>query len=471
MEKKKEFKMREALERIDAIKCRLNEMAENLESDKQREDFTDAEKAESKELMREMVILQNKVMANTPTIEVREGANIDDINRQMREHIKNGQRFELRISRDWGVDSGFTGNASTYASGMSGTNPFPITTGDIVEPLWKNTILSAIGSPLLTGLKGNYQWPVVESFEATVNDEGVALGDTAIPLSKLIAKPERIGIAVPITREAFNETDDLLRLVATKYIPMAAAALMNKIMFSQTAVANATNLIGPFCGANVKAGHKMKYTTDAPTLANLTALKGKVLGENIIAEGLCYVMNEVTKAELEGTPKWSGSADAIIDGQGRINGVPVYCTNWIEPGQVYFGAFKYAPQGIFGDMSIIIDPYTLARKNAIDFVLNCDYAITVLRKEAFAMLHKHGIVLDLTEGTVTAAAGDGHTLQLTATTFPAGATVTWASSASGKATVSNKGLVTGVAAGSANITATITVDGTTYTATCAVTVS
>lgn len=468
---KKEFKMREALERIDVIKGRLNEMAENLESDKQREDFTDAEKAEQRELMRELTILQSKVMANTPTVEVKRGCDVAEINRQMREHIKNGQRFELRISRDWGVDSGFDGNASTYASGMSGTNPFPITTGDIVEPLWKQTILSAIGSPLLTGLKGNYQWPVVEAFEATVNDEGVALGDTAIPLSKLIAKPERCGIAVPITREAFNETDDLLRLVATKYIPMAMAALMNKIMFSQTAVANATNLIGPFCGSNVKSGHKLKYTSAAPTLANLTALKGVVLGENIIAEGLCYVMNEVTKAELEGTPKWSGSADAIVDGNGRINGVPVFCTNWIEPGQIYFGAFKYAPQGIFGDLSMIVDPYTLARKNAIDFVLNCDYAITVLRKEAFAMLHKHAIVLDLESGSVTAATGDGHTLQLNATPYPAGSTVTWASSNSAKATVSNKGLVTGVASGSANITASITVDGVTYTATCAVTVS
>lgn len=53
-----------------------------------------------------------------------------------------------------------------------------------------------------------------------------------------------------------------------------------------------------------------------------------------------------------------------------------------------FGSFKYAPQGLFGEMSIIIDPYTLARKNSIDFVLNADYAITTLREEAFAMLSK-----------------------------------------------------------------------------------
>ena len=53
--------------------------------------------------------------------------------------------------------------------------------------------------------------------------------------------------------------------------------------------------------------------------------------------------------------------------------------------------------------------------------------------------------------------------------YPADATVTWASSAEAKATVS-AGLVSGVAAGKTNITASITEGGTTYSDTCAVTV-
>ncbi len=63
------------------------------------------------------------------------------------------------------------------------------------------------------------------------------------------------------------------------------------------------------------------------------------------------------------------------------------------------------------------------------------------------------------------------TKQLTATTIPADAEVTWTSSDDTKATVSDSGLVTGVAAGSATITAKITVDGTDYSDTCAVTVT
>lgn len=388
--KKEQFNFREAYERVDAIKGRLNEMAQNLESDKEREAFTEAEEGERKQLFRELDILEMKIKANTPTIEVMHREDIAEANRQIRECLAAGNRFELKISR--AVASSFKGNASGYSNPGASTNPAVLTTHDIVEPLYAKTILSAIGMPLLTGLKGNHQWPVVEAFEATINDEGAALGDTKIPVARLVAKPERIGIAVPITREALNETDDLLQVVATQYMPVAVAALMNKITFSTTKVTGATNLVGPFVKDNfkgaLKTSHVLEYEGDAPTLKELVALKSAVLNTNIIPDGLCYVMNEAMKGLLEATPKWDGANVAIIDDNGKINGVPVFTTNHVAEGTVHVGAFKYAPQGLFGDMTFIIDPYSLSRKNAIDFVLNTDYAITVLRQEAFATMSK-----------------------------------------------------------------------------------
>lgn len=381
---KPKFNFREAYERIYQIKGRLTEMAENLESDKEREAFTEAEQGERKQLFRELDILETKIKANTQTIAVMRQEDIEDANAKMRECLAQGQRFELKISR--AVASNFGGNASTYADGLAGTNPSGLTTHDIVEPLYPKTILSAIGMPLLTGLKGNHQWPVVEAFEATINDEGAALGDTKIPLNKLIAKPERIGIAVPVTREALNETDNLIQLVATEYMPVAIAALMNKITFSETKVTGATNLVGPF--VNLKSKNKLTYTGEAPTLKELVKMKTVVLDTDIIADNICYVMNEGMKGLLESTPKWDGANEAIIK-DGKINGVPVFTTSHVPENTVRFGAFKYAPQALFGDMVFIVDPYSQARKNAIDFVLNTDYAITVLRQEAFSSLSKN----------------------------------------------------------------------------------
>lgn len=70
----------------------------------------------------------------------------------------------------------------------------------------------------------------------------------------------------------------------------------------------------------------------------------------------------------------------------------------------------------------------------------------------------------------TASIAVSGTETLAATTVPADTAVTWTSSDDTVASVED-GVVTGVAAGNATITASITVDGVTYSDTCAVTVS
>ncbi len=69
------------------------------------------------------------------------------------------------------------------------------------------------------------------------------------------------------------------------------------------------------------------------------------------------------------------------------------------------------------------------------------------------------------------AINEGESFQLSATTNPAGETVTWSSSAGTKASVDSTGKVSGLEAGSATITASVTVGGVTKTDTCAVTVN
>lgn len=77
------------------------------------------------------------------------------------------------------------------------------------------------------------------------------------------------------------------------------------------------------------------------------------------------------------------------------------------------------------------------------------------------------VSIDQTSGTVRV----GMTLLLTATTVPAGTTVTWSSADEEIATVDNTGTVTGAGTGEVGITASITVGGTTYSDTLTITVA
>ena len=93
-----------------------------------------------------------------------------------------------------------------------------------------------------------------------------------------------------------------------------------------------------------------------------------------------------------------------------------------------------------------------------------DASMTFAEDEANTV---QAISLNTATAAVTAAAGANHTVQLYAITSPGDGEVTWASSAAGKATVDSNGVVTGVASGSATITATC--NG--KTASCVVTVT
>lgn len=91
---------------------------------------------------------------------------------------------------------------------------------------------------------------------------------------------------------------------------------------------------------------------------------------------------------------------------------------------------------------------------------------------------ENGLIFVLGQGTLpsitlnksTATIAVEGTTSLTATVVPAGSTVTWSSSDTSIATVSS-GTVTGVKAGTATITASITVDGYAYKANCIITVT
>ena len=71
----------------------------------------------------------------------------------------------------------------------------------------------------------------------------------------------------------------------------------------------------------------------------------------------------------------------------------------------------------------------------------------------------------------TATVQVGNTVSLEASVYPTTAEVTWSSSSEEYATVSDSGVVTGVAEGTATITAAIQVESQTYTDTCTVTVT
>ena len=77
----------------------------------------------------------------------------------------------------------------------------------------------------------------------------------------------------------------------------------------------------------------------------------------------------------------------MIIEDGTIGGHPVFIadSNKIANGNVNAGCFAYCMVNQHGDSSLVVDPYTKAKKNAIQITLNEDWSVTTLKYEAFCV--------------------------------------------------------------------------------------
>lgn len=424
---KKTLNVRELVNQYQANCDRITEMADTCE--KEQRERTEAETKEYETLMRENQLLQMKMQAATAE-HLRENPNArEDAIKIIRENATNGKKTELVFVRDLMMVSDITSGAIV-----------PLNIQDIIKPLTEGFILDKVGLPMPTGLAGDYVWPMYEMVEAQLAGEGVALSDTKIPFSKMQAAPERVGIAIPVTNQTLNQSAGILETIVREIMPLSIRLLLNKILFSTEKVNGATNLVGPFVGLVDNA----VALSAVPTFAQLNSkMKAAVLSTGIDGEHLCWIMSKSQEAILEGTPINAEGIHVPMIQNHILCGLPVYTTNTICKRTVSYqkytagstnawapytlvdgdtvtyevtgdtvehaladitapaggkiakvtvvteyiglGDWRYQPMGLFGTLRFIVDPYSQARKDAVDFVLNTDYGTKTLRKEAFKL--------------------------------------------------------------------------------------
>ena len=384
--KEKKMSIRELIDKYQANCDRINEIADTCE--KETRERNDSENKEFEELVRENQLLQMKMQALAAE-HLRENPNAHaDAIRIIRENANHGRKSEIIFVRDIMMVSDIRNGALV-----------PLNIQDIIKPLQEGFILDKVGLPLPTGLAGDFVWPMYEMVDAQIAGEGVALTDKKIPFSKMTASPERIGIAIPVTNQSLNQSEGVLEMIVREVMPLSIRLLLNKILFSTQKVNGATNLVGPFANIVENAAKEEGQRDEKiPAIVNLSnvpkfvelnkLMKAAVLETGIEGSHLCFVMTKSMAATLEGTPINEKGIFVPMIQNGMLCGVPVYTTNEIRQGTTEYiglGDWRYQPMGLFGTLRFTVDPYSQARKDSVDFVLNTDYATKTIRPEAFIL--------------------------------------------------------------------------------------
>ena len=256
-----------------------------------------------------------------------------------------------------------------------------LTIGDIIGPLEKGMVLDKVGCKIQTGLTDDWAYPVVEAVEATIAGESVAISDSDIDISSVKPTPRRVAITVPVTRTAMVMTNDRLYNIVVSSLRMAIQRTLNNWMFAGAAVVTGTE--GPFVAPTTT----QTFAGAAPTYAEICGLVGAVDATGIVpGPTAAFVMSNAMKAALKATSR--GNGDRMVIENDMIDGVPVFVTEYAPANTVYFGYFSYCLVGQFGDSNLVVDPYTGAKKNQVQFTLNTHFDIKAARPQAFGKLAK-----------------------------------------------------------------------------------
>ena len=485
--KKEQYDFQKANARKREIGDRLNELAEKLESnDKLTEEQREEIRRESSDLRGELdrINMQSAaavayMAAEQQGREVTKSRN--EVFRELLNDIRSGKRHEREISLSVLTEGAKNNIVSAGADKVTVQDIMPnlsLESGKTMVALHDardgSIIWDKVGMKVQTGVAGNLVWPyATDNVKIVEVGETVQLNDQDIDFDKVTTDPKECGATVKVTYASIDDsTFDVLTFVQESY----RLAMQEYLSWKTFSHANFSGIKGPFSNA--------ASVTIAGTYRNILAQKAAIANSGVDMKGFCYVIDAETEAILKSTPKANGQGGFIIE-NGALAGDPYFVSHFIREtgtrGQISedlflgMGCWQYCAANQHGNVYMTVDPYTLADKGEIKLTLRTRWSLTTLRPEAFKIVKivaapetNPGINLSAHTASIVKSTGS---VTLTAAVYPADAQVTWTSSATSKATVSNGVVSAGSTAGDVNITASITVDGKTYTDTCVVTVT
>ena len=243
-----------------------------------------------------------------------------------------------------------------------GKETVPTETMALLEPLYANQVLSSF--TLLTGLSSNISIPSMTAGAAGWADE---IGDAQASGEKFASKgmkPKRLTCYCPISKQLLIQSNSNIEAIIRADIQKA---VMDKLQ---------STILGDAAGTDNKPAGLFNGATAIASLnfAELVGVEKAVEDANVIATG--YIINPTIKAIARVATKAQGQGGFLFDG-GQLLGMPTAVTT--ASSGLLFGDLKEVIVGQWGDIDIVVDPYTRAGKGEILLTINT-YWDAILRR-------------------------------------------------------------------------------------------
>lgn len=399
----------EIMERKTVLKAEATQM---LETAKQEiRNLTDEEntryneiKSELEGLNEELRKLENEVEVSTEKDDKNNNNNLNIKKMEKRFSLLNAIRNVAENRQQDAVSATVLNNAaeSMRGSGINyvGQIQVPLETRDILtvanegedtvatdlmnvlEPLRAKNVLIQAGVKFLSGLKGDVQYPVMSTINASWEGETTTTADSIPTFESIKLTPKRLSVVVPISKQFLIQDSVEAEAAIRNEIVNAINGKLEETIFSDNA-GTTNSPEGLFFNGGNPLDEVKEYF-------DLTKMEADIEDYNL--EGFKYVVSPQAKAKLRATIKGSfedgnGTATVNVGGMvwdnNEIDGTPALTTTHVKDSNIICGAFGNMILAQWGTMDIVVDTFTLAAQGCVRLVVNSYWDFKVLREGAF----------------------------------------------------------------------------------------
>ena len=240
----------------------------------------------------------------------------------------------------------------------------------LLEPLYADSVISNLGITIYNGLPaGDFKVSAMGKGAAAWADETGTASESKNTFSHVTLQPKRISAQLSYSKQ-FLAQDTI----------GAEAAIRRDIYNALVAQIQSTMLSADVAGSNKPAGIFNGVTAkNISSYAELCDVEATVDDSNVKGERK-YLMSNKAKAILRCMPKSSLTTELVLDGN-DIDGTPVIANSDVPTTQYAYGDFSNIVMGTWGNVDLIIDPYTLAAENSVRIVVNAFVDWKKVRKD------------------------------------------------------------------------------------------
>ena len=240
---------------------------------------------------------------------------------------------------------------------------------NILSPLRGKSILAEAGATFLTGLVGNISIPNYTGSTCGWKGELEAADNGKGTFGSVELSPKRLTAYIDISKQFLTQDSVGAEEMLRADIVNSLVAKLEQTIFGDAA-GDTTKPAGIFNSAEVAAP---SYQGVCEAEAAVTDYSGEKR----------FVMSPTAKSAFkQATISGTKSDLRLLLEDGEVDGYPVSDSSNVVAGGYAFGDFSELVVAQWGGIDIVVDPYTLATKNAIRLVINAYFDAKVRRDGA-----------------------------------------------------------------------------------------